>query len=43
MCIRDSDTLTFTFDLVKQCVTYTINVYEQKLEINNRNLSLIHI
>lgn len=32
-----SDTLTFTFDLVKQCVTYTINVYEQKLEINNRN------
>lgn len=32
-----SDMLTFTFDLVKQCVTYTINVYEQKLEINNRN------
>lgn len=30
-----SDTLTFTFDLVKQCVTYTINVYEQKLELTN--------
>ena len=32
-----SDTLEFTFDLVKQCVTYTINVYEQKLEINNNS------
>jgi uncharacterized repeat protein (TIGR02543 family) len=30
-----SDTLTFTFDLVKQCVTYTINVYEQKLQLTN--------
>ena len=30
-----SDTLTFTFDLVKHCVTYTINVYEQKLELTN--------
>ena len=30
-----SDTLTFTFDLVKHCVTYTINVYEQKLEFTN--------
>lgn len=28
-----SDTLTFTFDLVKHCVTYTINVYEQKLQL----------
>lgn len=32
-----SDTLTFTFNLDKQCVTYTINVYEQKLETNNEN------
>ncbi len=30
-----SDTLTFTFDLVKHCVTYTINVYEQKLQLTN--------
>ena len=30
-----SDTLTFTFNLDKQCVTYTINVYEQKLERTN--------
>lgn len=30
-----SDTLTFTFDLVKHCVTYTINVYEQKLRLTN--------
>ena len=30
-----SDTLTFTFNLDKQCVTYTINVYEQKLELTN--------
>lgn len=30
-----SDTLTFTFDLVKYCVTYTINVYEQKLQLTN--------
>ncbi len=30
-----SDTLTFTFGLVKHCVTYTINVYEQKLELTN--------
>lgn len=28
-----SDTLAFTFDLQKQCVTYTINVYEQKLQL----------
>lgn len=30
-----SDTLTFTFDLVKHCVTYTINVYEQELKLTN--------
>lgn len=30
-----SDTLTFTFNLVKHCVTYTINVYEQKLQLTN--------
>lgn len=30
-----SDTLAFTFNLEKQCVTYTINVYEQKLELTN--------
>ena len=30
-----SDTLTFTFDLAKHCVTYTINVYEQKLQLTN--------
>lgn len=30
-----SDTLEFTFNLDKQCVTYTINVYDQKLETNN--------
>ena len=30
-----SDTLTFTFDLVKHCVTYTIKVYEQKLQLTN--------
>lgn len=30
-----SDTLTFTFDLVRHCVTYTINVYEQKLQLTN--------
>lgn len=30
-----SDTLTFTFNITKQCVTYTINVYDQKLETNN--------
>lgn len=30
-----SDTLTFTFNITKQSVTYTINVYEQKLELTN--------
>ncbi len=30
-----SDTLTFTFNLTKQSVTYTINVYEQKLQLTN--------
>lgn len=30
-----SDTLIFTFNLEKQCVTYTINVYEQKLQLTN--------
>ena len=29
-----SDTLTFTFDIQKLCVTYTINIYEQKLVLN---------
>ena len=29
-----SDTLTFTFDVQKLCVTYTINIYEQKLVLN---------
>ena len=30
-----SDTLTFTFNITKQSVTYTINVYEQKLQLTN--------
>ena len=29
-----SDTLTFTFDVQKLCVTYTINIYKQKLVLN---------
>lgn len=29
-----SDTLAFTFDVQKLCVTYTINIYEQKLVLN---------
>ena len=28
-----SDTVSFTFGLAKQCVTYTVNVYEQKLQL----------
>ena len=30
-----SDTLTFTFNITKQSVTYTINVYGQKLQLTN--------
>lgn len=30
-----SDTVSFEFDLTKQCVTYFINVYEQKLQLTN--------
>lgn len=30
-----SDTLTFTYTLAKNCVTYTINVYEQELNLKN--------
>lgn len=30
-----SDTLTFTYTLAKHCVTYTINVYEQELNLKN--------
>lgn len=28
-----SDTVSFEFGLTKQCITYTVNVYEQKLEL----------
>ena len=34
-----SDKLIFTFDLVKQCVTYTINVYHQEMELTNNSFS----
>ncbi len=34
-----SDTLTFTFDLVKQCVTYTINVYHQEMQLTGNHFS----
>lgn len=30
-----SDTVSFEFDLTKQCVTYFINVYEQELKLTN--------
>lgn len=30
-----SDTVSFEFDLTKQCVTYIINVYEQELKLTN--------
>ena len=30
-----SDTVSFEFGLTKQCITYTVNVYEQKLQITN--------
>lgn len=30
-----SDTVSFEFDLTKQCVTYTINVYHQEMALTN--------
>ena len=34
-----SDTLTFTFDLAKQCVTYTINVYHQEMQLTGNRFN----
>ena len=34
-----SDKLIFTFDLVKQCVTYTINVYHQEMQLTGNSFS----
>lgn len=34
-----SDTLTFTFNLEKQCVTYTINVYHQEMQLTGNSFS----
>lgn len=34
-----SDTLAFTFDLTKQCVTYTINVYHQEMALTNNHFN----
>ena len=34
-----SDKLIFTFDLVKQCVTYTINVYHQEMALTNNTFN----
>lgn len=34
-----SDTLTFTFNMEKQCVTYTINVYHQEMQLTGNHFS----
>ena len=34
-----SDTLTFTFNLTKQSVTYTINVYHQEMALTNNHFN----
>lgn len=34
-----SDTLTFTFNLTKQSVTYTINVYHQEMALTNNSFN----
>ena len=34
-----SDTLEFTFNLEKQCVTYTINVYHQEMALTNNTFN----
>lgn len=34
-----SDTLTFTFNMEKQCVTYTINVYHQEMALTNNSFN----
>ena len=36
-----SDTLTFTFNLDKQCVTYIINVYHQEMQLTGYNFSQV--
>lgn len=34
-----SDTLTFTFNMEKQCVTYIINVYHQEMALTNNSFN----
>lgn len=34
-----SDTVSFEFDLTKQCVTYTINVYHQEMALTNNHFN----
>ena len=40
-----SDTVSFEFGLTKQCITYTVNVYEQKLELaaNGKSVEAVDV